>query len=150
MKFDDGEREIDLTSFSDLHKDINHVREQLKNLNDAINIGLDFDENSPEVLKIVPAILAISLHANCSFTVIRSSKRMDHITHMLDKSLIVRPVKNSNLNGEQTEQKFFYHVHTSGTMSKNGQIISVPMNAFCPNIRDFVSIFQLGRNFRWS
>ena len=155
IKFDDTEQSAKFLYFADVRKDISNVQAQLKKYirihpNTCIIIGLDFNEEVPtDLIKIVPAILAISLHPKCSFTVLSKTKRPKvECTHILDiSSLILKPLNNAiSIN----EQDFLYHVQTSGTTTEdNGggsKIISVTLDALWPNVCDFMNLFELNEH----
>ena len=160
MKYDDTEQSAKFLCFSDVRKDISNVRAQLKkyikiHLNTCIIIGLDFNEERPtDIIKIVPAILAISLHPNCSFTVLGKNKSPKvKCTHILDiSSLILKSLNSASTvnNG----QDFLYHVQTSGTTAPHndddddggGKVISVTLDALWPNVCDFINFFELNEH----
>ena len=74
VQYDDTETTAFLT-YEQCKVDIMKISEDLKNLkSDVCLIGLKFNDNASDIIKIVPTILAITLRPNCSFVVISEDK----------------------------------------------------------------------------
>ena len=84
VSYDDNEATA-ILSYEQCKTDILRLSEDLKNLHPNLClIGLQFSDNACEIIKIVPAILAISLHPHCSFVVLDSEKPDQFkCTHMI-------------------------------------------------------------------
>ena len=82
--YDDTETTSFLT-YEQCKVDIVKIREDLKNIeSDLCLIGLKFSDNAPDIIKIVPTILAITLHPNCSFVVLSGDKpELYSCTHII-------------------------------------------------------------------